>query len=70
MFLPAGTPRAIVDKLHNEVVKILATPAVRSRLAALGVDPMAMSPGEMDAFVENQIVTDAALAKAADMKKQ
>ena len=43
MFLPAKTPRAIVDKLHSEVAKALATPGVRARLETLGVDPMTMS---------------------------
>ena len=38
MFLPAKTPRKIVDKLHGETVKALATPKVRDKLAALGVD--------------------------------
>ena len=33
VFLPAKTPRTIVDKLHNEVVKALAMPNVRSKLA-------------------------------------
>ena len=68
MFLPVGTARTIVDKLHSEVVKPLAVPAVRSKLAELGVDAMTMSPSEMDTFVRKQIVADAALAKAADIK--
>ena len=70
MFLPAKTPRSIVDKLHSEVAKALATPAVRSRLETLGVDPMTMSSGEMDTFVRKQIAADAALAKAAEIKPQ
>ena len=70
MFLPARTPRAIVDRLHGEVAKALATPGVRSKLEALGVDPMTMSSGEMDTFVQTQIAADAALAKAADIKPQ
>lgn len=70
MFLPRGTPRAIVDKLHGEVAKALATPSVRARLGALGVDQMVMSPSEMDTFVQKQIAADAALAKAADIKPQ
>src|SRR3954468_4577233 len=45
-FLPAKTPRAIVDRLHDEAVKALATPAVKSKLATLGVDPTLMSPTE------------------------
>ncbi len=68
MFLPAKTPRAIVDKLHDAVAKALGTPSVRSKLDALGVDPMPMSPGEMDTFVEKQIAANATLVKAADIK--
>jgi len=39
-------------------------------LEALGVDPMAMTSGEMDTFVHKQIAADAALAKAADIQPQ
>jgi tripartite-type tricarboxylate transporter receptor subunit TctC len=68
MFLPAKTPRTIVDKLHIEVVKALAMPSVRFKLDALGVESMTMPPNEMDMFVQKQIADDAALAKAADIK--
>jgi tripartite-type tricarboxylate transporter receptor subunit TctC len=68
MFVPAKTPRAIVDKLHDEVAKALGTPSVRSKLEALGVDPMPMSPSEMDTFVQQQIAANATLVKAADIK--
>jgi tripartite-type tricarboxylate transporter receptor subunit TctC len=68
MFLPAKTPRSIVEKLHGETLKALATPKVRDKLITLGVDPMVMSPTEFDAYVEKQMVADAALAKAAGIK--
>jgi tripartite-type tricarboxylate transporter receptor subunit TctC len=68
MFLPAKTPRPIVDRLHSEVVKALATPSLSNKLAALGVDSMTMSPGEMEMFVKKQIAADAALATAAGIK--
>jgi tripartite-type tricarboxylate transporter receptor subunit TctC len=68
MFLPRGTPRDIVGKLHGEVAKALAAPNVRARLATLGVDPMIMSPAEVDRFVQKQIAADAALAQAAGIK--
>jgi tripartite-type tricarboxylate transporter receptor subunit TctC len=68
MFVPAKTPRAIVETLHGEVAKALATPSLRAKLAALGVDRMTMSPGEMDTFVRKQIAADAELAKAAGIK--
>jgi tripartite-type tricarboxylate transporter receptor subunit TctC len=68
MFMPAKTPRPIVDRLHSEVVKALATQGLRDKLAALGVDSMTMSPGEMEMFVKKQIAADAALATAAGIK--
>ena len=64
LFLPAKTPGAIVDKLHRETQKALQAPKVRDRLAALGVDPMVMTPSEFDASVQNDIAVNAALVKA------
>jgi tripartite-type tricarboxylate transporter receptor subunit TctC len=51
MFLPAKTPRDIVDKL-----------------AALGFEPMVMTPAEFAAHVEKEIAVNAALVKAAGIK--
>jgi tripartite-type tricarboxylate transporter receptor subunit TctC len=68
MFVPAKTPRAVVDKLHDETLKALAAPRVRAKLASLGVDPMPMSPTELDGFVVQQIAADAVLAKTAGIK--
>jgi len=70
MFLPAKTPRDIVDKLHRETLKALQTPKVRDTLAMLGVDPMVMAPTEFDALVEKEIAVNAALVKAAGLKPQ
>jgi tripartite-type tricarboxylate transporter receptor subunit TctC len=68
MFLPSKTPRSIVEKLHSETLKALATPKVREKLITLGVDPMAMTPSQFDAYVQEQIAADAALVKAAGIK--
>jgi tripartite-type tricarboxylate transporter receptor subunit TctC len=68
MFVPVKTPRAIVERLHGEVAKAMEVPSVRSKLEALGVEAMPMSPTEMDAFVQKQIAANAVLVKAADIK--
>ena len=68
MFLPAKTPRPIVDKLYSETVKALANTTVRDKLVALGVDPLEMTPTEFDAHVERQIAVDGALVKEAGVK--
>lgn len=70
MFVPAKTPRDIVERLHDETIKALQTPGVRDKLKALGVDPMVMTAREFDARVEKQIATDAALVRSAGLKAQ
>ena len=70
LFLPAKTPRDIVDKLHGETAKALQTPKVREKLAALGIDPMGMSPAEFAAHVQREIAANAELVKAAGLKVQ
>jgi tripartite-type tricarboxylate transporter receptor subunit TctC len=51
LFAPAGTPRAIVDKVAADVAKVLAMPDIRSRLAAFGLAPVGTSPAELAAIV-------------------
>jgi len=68
LFLPAKTPRNIVDKLYGETTKALQAATVRERSAALFVDPMTMTPGEFDAYVLKEIELNAALIKAAGIK--
>lgn len=55
LFAPAGTPAPIVEKLNRDVNAVLATPEVRERLAALGVDPAPMSAPEFTAFARDQV---------------
>jgi len=68
LFLPAKTPRDVVEKLHRETAKALQASKVRDTLAGLGVDPMVMTPGEFDAHVQKEIAVNAALVKAAGIK--
>jgi len=48
-YAPAGTPEAVVNKLNAEINRILATPALKERIAALGGVPAPMSPAEFAA---------------------
>jgi tripartite-type tricarboxylate transporter receptor subunit TctC len=49
MFVPAGTPRAIVDRLNAEMNRILASPDVVQKLEALALDPWTSTPDEFNA---------------------
>jgi tripartite-type tricarboxylate transporter receptor subunit TctC len=51
LFAPAGTPQAIVDKVSADVAKVLAMPDIRSRLAAIGLEPVGTTPVEFAAVV-------------------
>jgi tripartite-type tricarboxylate transporter receptor subunit TctC len=68
LFLPAKTPRAIVDKLHAETIKALQAPKVLEKLSALGVDPMMISPREFDALIRKEIAINAELVKTSGAK--
>jgi tripartite-type tricarboxylate transporter receptor subunit TctC len=68
LFLPTRTPREIVDKLQRETLKALQEPSVKDKLAALGVDPMEMTPTEFDALVSKEIRMNTALVKAIGLK--
>ena len=70
LFVPAQTPSDIVRKLSRETLKALEVPAVREKLAALGVDPLPMSPAEFAAYVDQEIALNAALAKKAGLEPQ
>jgi tripartite-type tricarboxylate transporter receptor subunit TctC len=47
LFAPAGTPARVVQKIHDDLVRALAPPPVRARLAELGIDTVAGSPAEL-----------------------
>jgi tripartite-type tricarboxylate transporter receptor subunit TctC len=68
VFVPVKTPSTIVERLHREMRDAMQIGAVKSRLAELGADPMDLSSAQFDALVKKEIVTSAALAKAAGLK--
>jgi tripartite-type tricarboxylate transporter receptor subunit TctC len=70
LFAPAKTPSDIVDKLSRETLAALQVPTVRGKLAALGVDPMVMSPTQFATYVDSEIGLNAELARKAGLKAQ
>ncbi len=70
LFAPAKTPREVVDKLNRETLKALQSPKLREKLAGLGLDPMVMTPGEFDAYVQREVALNATLVKAIGLKPE
>ena len=69
-FAPHGTPDAIVKKLNGEMVKILNEPAVKEKLAALGLAVVASTPDALAATVRDGIAVRGQLVKAANIQPE
>ena len=68
LLLPAKTPRDIVTKLHDAVVKAVNTPSVREKLVEAGSDPLTMTPDEFTKFLRADIEKWGKVVKAAGVK--
>jgi tripartite-type tricarboxylate transporter receptor subunit TctC len=55
IFVPAGTPAAIVDRLNGEINRMLQLPDVRERLAALGAEIVGGTPRELADHIQREI---------------
>jgi tripartite-type tricarboxylate transporter receptor subunit TctC len=67
---PAGTPRAIVDRLNAETNKALALPAVKEALARLGVEAYPTTPEQFAEYFAGEAAKYATLVKAAGIKAE
>ena len=70
LMAPAGTPKAVVDKLNAEVNKVLHREDVKAAWAKQGATPMIMSPAEFDTYLRGDIDKWARLIKTAGIKIQ
>jgi tripartite-type tricarboxylate transporter receptor subunit TctC len=70
LWVAAGTPNDIVQKISVDVRKALADPGVKEKLANLGNDTMDMSPEEFAKFVREEMETYAKVIKDAGIKPQ
>jgi tripartite-type tricarboxylate transporter receptor subunit TctC len=70
MLAPAHTPREVLMKLNAEIQKTLEAPDMKERLAKLGAEPMAMSPGEFDAFLKQEYASLGEVMRASGVKAQ
>lgn len=68
LFVAAKTPRAIVEKLHAETVKVLLMADVKERLEKLGAAPMPMSQPAFEKFLEDETAAATRLVKAAGIR--
>jgi tripartite-type tricarboxylate transporter receptor subunit TctC len=67
---PAGLDAAIVKKLHDEVIAILATPEMKARIKTLGFDVIASTPQEFAKQLQEDVERWGPVAKAAGEEKK
>jgi len=67
---PAGTPPAVVARLHDITAKSLAKPEVIARFASLGTDVAPMNPEQLGGFIRSEIAKFARLAKEAGIQPE
>ena len=65
--VPAGTPRAVVEKLSAEIAKIMKTPGVLDRLAADGTIPMGSTPEDFAAYIKAERTKWGPVVRAANI---
>jgi tripartite-type tricarboxylate transporter receptor subunit TctC len=54
VFAPAGTPRPVIARLHDEFVAAVRDPDVRAKLTAVGMEVVGSTPEELDRFVRGE----------------
>jgi tripartite-type tricarboxylate transporter receptor subunit TctC len=70
MFVPANTPQPVIDRLHAEVMKVLALPDVQAKLKVFGMEPSGMTPAQLLAYQKTEVDKWAKVIKAANIKAE
>ena len=70
VLMPAGTPRAIADKFHGDVVKAMQDAVVKGKFADLGVEAVSSTPQQFASFIKAEMEKYAKLIKEAGIKAQ
>jgi len=69
-FVPAGTPKEIIALLHREIVRVMALPDMKERLATLGYEPVASTPDECAAQLRTELAKWTKVIREAGTKAQ
>jgi tripartite-type tricarboxylate transporter receptor subunit TctC len=68
MFVPAGTPKSIIDKISGEMAGILALPEIVEKLGNEGLEPFISNPEQFAALLRSDMARFAKLIKDANIK--
>ena len=67
---PAGTPRAVIDLLHQTISRISSSPDIKERMSGMGMTPINSTPEQFAALIKTELQTWAKVIKTAGIKPQ
>jgi tripartite-type tricarboxylate transporter receptor subunit TctC len=70
VIVPAKTPKPIVAKLSNELIRIIRLPEVKERFNSQGLDAVGSKPDEVSALIKKEIAMYAKLVKQIGFQPQ
>lgn len=70
MFVPAGTPQPIIEKINSEIIKALKSSEVRNFMSKEGADPVGSSPDELAKYFKREVDKYAKVIKAGKIEVQ
>jgi tripartite-type tricarboxylate transporter receptor subunit TctC len=68
MLFPAGTPRELVNRLNNEIVRAMNAPDMRDKLLANGIEPQTNTPEQFAEFIRSEALRYGKVIRAAGIK--
>ena len=69
-FMPGGTPASIVDRIQQEIAKMLARPDMQERIKGFGNEVVGSTPAEFDAYYKAEIAKYTKVIADANIQKQ
>jgi len=67
LFAPTGTPRAVVDRLNAEALRVVRSPEIRDRFNSSGAEPSPLATEEFTVFVKSEVEKWAKVVAATGM---
>ncbi len=68
LLAPSGTPKPVLDRLHAEVLKVLAMPEVKQSFTNIGAEIVTSTPVQFAAFIKSDLAKYAKVVKDADVR--
>ena len=70
LLAPAGTPAAVIERVHAQTIVALRSPEMKARLAADGAEPLGTTPAEFGAYIKRELDKWARVRDAAHIERQ